>query len=70
MFVVALDRYADVTERLARAGASSEPAVLHDELVALGAEADDLYDRAARLVQEQLAAHGGQPVGWLPHAGA
>lgn len=70
LFAIALDRYEDVAERLADAGPSpDQPTALHDELVELGSEADDLYDRAARLVQDHLAAHGGEPVAWLPQTG-
>jgi hypothetical protein len=66
LFLSALERYTTIAERLAadeRDGAAPE---LRDELVRLGTEADEFYDRAARQVQGHVVGLGGDRIGWLP----
>lgn len=67
LFLDALDRYVAAADRLARATTDDEQrAALVDEAIELGTEGDELYDRAAALVQELLVAAGQDPVAWLP----
>lgn len=67
LFLDALDRYVAAAERLARATTDDEQReALVDEAIELGTEGDQLYDRAAVLVQELLVAAGQDPVAWLP----
>lgn len=44
-------------------------AVLVEEAIELGTRGDDLYDRAAAIVQAHLVTGGDDPVTWLPQPG-
>lgn len=67
LFLDALDTYAEAADRLAMAGADDDRrTTMTEEAIDLGTRGDDLYDRAAWIVQDHLVAGGEDPLTWLP----
>lgn len=67
LFLDALETYTEAAERLGEAATDDDRrATLVEEAIELGTRGDDLYDRAAGIVQAHLVAGGEDPVTWLP----